>query len=111
MARSDGQDGEAPADQEMLRRIAIGLDTLPRLTRAVYLIHRLDNLSYEEVAWRCGIGVDEVMLRMSAALCAARWAVDGHISIIGRIRRGLLPWRLAWMRRRMQRVDRRLGLR
>ncbi|WBO24357.1 sigma factor-like helix-turn-helix DNA-binding protein [Sphingomonas abietis] len=99
-----------PVEPETLARIVAALDTLPRLTRAVFLIHRLDDLPYEDVGWRCGIGVDEVTLRMADAIYAVHWAVDGRISRIGDFRRHLIPWRSAWMRWRMRRFDRRLGL-
>ena len=96
--------------QERFRRITAGLDSLPRLTRAAYLMHRLDDLPYEDVGRRCGITVDEVMLRVADALYAINRAVDEDISLMGHVRRRLLPWRAAWMQRRLLQRHRRLGL-
>lgn len=111
MTDSDQHDlhGAQPprSDPETLARVITGLDSLPRLTRAVFLIHRLDDLPYEDIGWRCGIGADEVTLRMADALFAVRRTTDGRVSLIGRLRRHLLPWRSAWMRWRMRRFDRR----
>lgn len=44
-------------DLDLIRR---RLDTLPMLPRAVFLLHRIDALDYGEIAWRLGIGIDEV---------------------------------------------------
>ena len=111
MDASDEQDTLSIAQQERLRRMTEGLDCLPRLTRAVFLIHRLDDLPYDDVAWRCGITVDEVTIRMADALTALRWAADGRSSLVGQIRRQLVPLRSAWMRWRKQRVARALRIR
>jgi DNA-directed RNA polymerase specialized sigma24 family protein len=111
MDASEDQDTLSIAERERLHRMSAGLDCLPRLTRAVFLIHRLDDLPYEDVAWRCGITVDEVTIRMAHALTTLRWAADGRSSLIGQIRRQLVPLRSVWMRWRKQRVDRALGIR
>jgi DNA-directed RNA polymerase specialized sigma24 family protein len=111
MDASDDQDPLSIAEQERLHRMSAGLDCLPRLTRAVFLIHRLDDLPYGDVAWRCGITVDEVTLRMADALTVLRWAGDGRSSLMGYVRRQLVPLRSTWMRWRKQRVDRALGIR
>lgn len=99
------------ADMESVqRRLADALDTLPRLTRAVYLLQSADRLSYEEVAWRCGMTADEVMVRLADALTGIRCHEKGAVSMMGRIRYALVPWRTAWMRCRRERQDRSLGL-
>ena len=110
MIACDEQDERAVVEQEKLHRITAGLDSLPRLTCAVLLIHRLDDLPYDQVAWRCGISVDEVTLRMADALSVIRWAADGRTALMGRVCRWLVPWRLNGMRWRMRQMDRRLGL-
>jgi DNA-directed RNA polymerase specialized sigma24 family protein len=57
MSTSDQHDRARETDQdEMQRRFALWLDTSPRLTRLVFLLHRVDELPYDQVAWRCGIG-------------------------------------------------------
>lgn len=60
---------EAPSlTEEENRRYVEALETLPRLTRAVFMIARLDDLSYADIAWRCGISEPEVRARMTDAL-------------------------------------------
>ena len=39
----------------ILERIERRLETLPRTTRAVFLLCRIDGLSYDEIAWRLGL--------------------------------------------------------
>lgn len=111
---ADGNDPAACdmpfATSETQRRFAIGLEGLPCLTRAVFLLHRLDDLSYDDIAWRCGISEDDVMLRMAEALTGVRRACDGDPTVLARVRRALLPWRLEWARWRRERQDRQLGL-
>jgi len=111
MLASERQTGLTVAEQEQLRRMTAGLDGLPRLTRVVFLIHRLDVLPYDDVAWRCAIGIDEVTLRIADALYVIDRAADGRASPAVHVRRRLRLWREAWMRRRKQLGDRRLGLR
>ena len=111
---ADGDDPaacDAPsATSETQRRLAIGLEGLPRLTRAVFLLHRIDNHGFDAIAWRCGISVDEVTLRMVDALTGLRHFSGGHPPLVARLRRALRPWRFAWARWRYQRQNRKLGL-
>lgn len=95
---------------ELQHRLTAALDTLPCLTRAVFMLHRLDDLPYDEIAWRCGIAIDEVTLRMADALTGIRRSSDGHPSLAARARRAILPWRFTWARWRRERQDRELGL-
>jgi DNA-directed RNA polymerase specialized sigma24 family protein len=110
----DGDDPtacDAPsASSETQRRLAAGLEGLPCLTRAVFLLHRIDNHGYDAIAWRCGISVDEVTLRMVDALTGLRRSCDSDPTFAARVRRALLPWRYAWMRWRREWQDRFLGL-
>ena len=111
MQASEQQAGLSVAEQERLRRMTAGLDSLPRLTRMVFLITRLDGLPYDDVAWRCGISIDEVTLRIADALYVIDRAGDGRTSPAVHVRRRLRLWRADWMRWRKQQGDRRLGLR
>ena len=85
------------------------LETLPHLTRAVFLLSCRDDFPYVEIGWRCGISVDEVTVRMSDALLAVDRAVRDRPSLAGRIRRRLRPWRDAWAVARAREGDRRLA--
>lgn len=44
------------------------LDRLPPLDRAVFLLNAMDDLDYREIAFRLGIGTDEVTRRIARAL-------------------------------------------
>jgi DNA-directed RNA polymerase specialized sigma24 family protein len=111
MSTSDQHDRTRETDQdEQQRHFARWLDSLPRLTRLVFLLHSVDELPYDKVAWRGGISVDEVTLRIANAIVALHCLRDGRVSIIRRLRLWLLPWRFTWARCRMAWWDRRLGL-
>jgi DNA-directed RNA polymerase specialized sigma24 family protein len=106
-------DSDMAEDAETIaarRRLADALDTLPRLTRTAFMLHSADRLSYEHIAWRCGMTVDEVMVRLADALAGIRCHEQGAVGMMGRIRYRLVPWRTAWMQCRRERQDRGLGL-
>lgn len=91
------------------RQFVAALETLPHLTRAVLLINCRDDLPYIEIAWRCGISIDEVNVRMGDALLAIDRAMRSGPTIAGRLRRALLPCRDAWAAARKREGDRRLA--
>lgn len=80
---------ESDLSEETRRRYVEALETLPPLTRAVFLLKGLDDLSYDDIGGRCGITVDEVTVRMTDALIGVDrymeanryWppAFDGHV--------------------------------
>ena len=49
------------------------LDTLRPVTRAVFLLHRIDGLGYDEIAWRFGIGRTAVERHMAKAIYRIAW--------------------------------------
>lgn len=53
------------------------LMTLPRFTRAVFLAHRIDDLSYVEIAQRTGISVQRVEREMARAIYGLMCAMVG----------------------------------
>jgi RNA polymerase sigma-70 factor (ECF subfamily) len=71
----------------ILERIERRLETLPRLTRAVFLLCRIDGLSYDQIAWRLRLDMDEVQRHVARALYTITW---------GRRRR----WWNLWLRER-----------
>lgn len=95
--------------EEDQRRYVEALETLPPLTRAVFLLNRLDDLSYVEISRRCGINVDEVTVRMADALIGVGRYMRGQPALTACIRRACLPSRDAWARARMSESDRRLA--
>jgi RNA polymerase sigma-70 factor (ECF subfamily) len=56
------------SDREALARAREAILALPARCRAVYLMHRIDGLSYSEIARRCGISTKAVEKHMSRAL-------------------------------------------
>lgn len=99
--------GDLP--QETRRRYVEALETLPPLMRAVFLLNRLNDLSYDEIGGRCGITVDEVTVRMTDALIGVDRYMKSQPAVAARIRRACLPWRDAWARARMRESERRLA--
>lgn len=96
-------------DESERRRFVAALETLPCLTRAAFLLSARDKLSYPEIGWRCGIGVDEVTVRIGDALLGIDRAMNGRPSLAGRIRRALFPCRDAWAAARKREGDRGLA--
>jgi len=91
------------------RQLIAALETLPSLTRTVFLLNCRDHFPYVEIGWRCGISVDEVTVRMSDALLAMDLAMDKRPRLPGRIRRALRPYRNTWAAARAREQDRQLA--
>jgi DNA-directed RNA polymerase specialized sigma24 family protein len=51
-----------------LARIEREIGRMDRVTRTVFLMHRLDGLGYPEIAESLGIGVDEVESHIASAM-------------------------------------------
>lgn len=62
------------SDLQTLARIRAAILRLPPRCRTVYLMHRVDGLSYPEIARRCGISAKAVEKHMSHALRELRAA-------------------------------------
>lgn len=105
----DRADGARVMDEMDERQFVAALETLPLLTRAVFLLNCRDDLPYIEIGWRCGISPDEVIVRMGDALLAIDRTMRSGPSFAGRIRRGLLPYRDAWAAARARKGERRLA--
>jgi RNA polymerase sigma-70 factor (ECF subfamily) len=68
---------EVLAARERLRRVELGLAQLSPRTREIFLMHRLDELKYREIADRLGITVSAVEKHVAkAAFFLASW-VEG----------------------------------
>lgn len=111
-ARADGQhamadDGSDLTDEDQ-RRYIEALETLPRLTRAVFLLGSRDQLPYAEIAWRCGVSEQDVQVRVVDALIHIHCYMDGQRRLASSMRRALLPYRNAWAAARAREGDRRL---
>lgn len=78
LANASVTDGDEPIDTELLARTEAALLTLPRFTRNVFLAHRIDDLSYAEIARRTGTSVGRVEREMMRALYGIGRAMDGN---------------------------------
>ena len=68
-----GQEIEA---QDLLRLYEAALDTLPERTRCIFLMHRVEELSYREIHERLEISIAAVEYHMSKALAHLARSVD-----------------------------------
>lgn len=69
---ADDSPEQHASDQQALARARSAILGLPPRCRAVYLMHRVEGLSYPEIARRCGISTKAVEKQMSNALRALR---------------------------------------
>jgi len=63
-------------EEEVLARMEAILLRLPRLTAEVFLAHRVDHLTYAQIAEGTGLTVPQVKRRMARALLALVRALD-----------------------------------
>lgn len=102
-----GMPGDASGDDPVhFQRAA---DSLPKLTRVVLLLSAIDDMSYDDIALRCGISRDEVRVRLADALIGLDRATRGSLPWAGRLRLALRPWRSSWGSARSREADRRLA--
>ena len=59
---------ELQPDPELLKKLEQAMLKLPRTTREVFLAHRLDDMSYKEIAGRTGLSVKQVERHMARAI-------------------------------------------
>lgn len=69
---ADDSPEQHASDQQALARVRTAILALTPRCRAVYLMHRVEGLSYPEIARRCGISTKAVEKQMSNALRALR---------------------------------------
>ncbi|NWK94352.1 RNA polymerase subunit sigma-24 [Sphingobium lactosutens] len=68
---------EALMAQARLRRVSEGIDRLPPRTREVFLLQRIDNLKYREIAERLEISQSAVEKHMAKAMTfLGEWTKD-----------------------------------
>jgi RNA polymerase sigma factor (sigma-70 family) len=65
-------------DAELLRRLEDAVGSMPRKQREIFLAHRLDGMSYAEIASRTGLTVRQVERQMSRAIYKLCKQMDGH---------------------------------
>jgi RNA polymerase sigma factor (sigma-70 family) len=65
-------------DDEKLRRVEEAAKNMPKLQREIFMAHRLDDMSYEEIARRTGLTVRQVERQMARALSKITAALRGR---------------------------------
>jgi RNA polymerase sigma factor (sigma-70 family) len=64
-------------ETELRRRLERAMRALPRPTREVFLAHRLDDMSYSEIAERTGLSVNEVERHIARVIIAIDRSLNG----------------------------------
>lgn len=67
--------GSAASDDARIACAENAIARLPDLTREVFLLHRFDDLQYDQIAQRLDIDVKEVEAHVAATLIALRRAL------------------------------------
>ena len=65
-------------DPDFLRRIEEAMLNIPNLQREIFMAHRLDDMSYGEIARRTGLTVRQVERHMARALYKLAKQMDGR---------------------------------
>ncbi len=60
------------------KRMEAIMRRMPRLTREIFLAHRLDDMPYDEIARRTGLTVRQVERHMACAILALVRGLDGE---------------------------------
>ena len=68
-AADDAEDQSSKwSDEELRKRYRAAFATLPRFTQMIFWAHRIDDLSYPEIAERYGIRIREVEREVARAI-------------------------------------------
>jgi RNA polymerase sigma-70 factor (ECF subfamily) len=65
-------------DPDLLRSMEEAMLNIPKLQREIFMAHRLDNMSYGEIARRTGLTVRQVERHMSRAIYKLGKQLDGE---------------------------------
>jgi RNA polymerase sigma-70 factor (ECF subfamily) len=65
-------------DPNFLRRLEEAMLNIPKLQREIFMAHRLDNMSYGEIARRTGLTMRQVERHMARALYKLSKQLDGR---------------------------------
>lgn len=71
---------------ERLRRAMASIQHMPPKRREVFLLHRIEGLSYAEIARRAGVSIKTVEKHMAGAMAQLSREVDGDDAQLGRRR-------------------------
>lgn len=65
-------------DSQLLRKLEEAVASMPRKQREIFLAHRLDDMSYAEIASRACLSVRQVERQMARAISKLCKQMDGH---------------------------------
>ncbi len=65
-------------DPDLLRRMEDAMRAMPKMQREIFLAHRLDDMSYGEIAERTGLTVRQVERHMAKAIYKLVKQMDGE---------------------------------
>ena len=63
---------------DLLRRLEEAVAAMPAKQREIFLAHRLDDMTYAEIASRTGLSVRQVERQMARAVYKLCKQMDGH---------------------------------
>lgn len=62
--------------RDLLDRLEVAMLELPQQTREIFMAHRLDGMTYAEIAERTGLTIKQVEKRIQRAVAEVLWAMD-----------------------------------
>lgn len=65
-------------DPELLRRLEHAMRNIPKLQREIFMAHRIEGLSYAEIARRAGLTVRQVERHIARAIYKLAKQMDGR---------------------------------
>jgi RNA polymerase sigma-70 factor (ECF subfamily) len=65
-------------DPDLLRRMEDAMRAMPKMQREIFLAHRLDDMSYGEIAERTGLTIRQVERHMAKAIYKLVKQLDGE---------------------------------
>jgi RNA polymerase sigma-70 factor (ECF subfamily) len=65
-------------DPQLVRRLEDAVSAMPRKQREIFLAHRLDEMSYAEIASHTGLSVRQVERQMAKAIYKLCKQMDGE---------------------------------
>jgi RNA polymerase sigma factor (sigma-70 family) len=65
-------------DPDLLRRMEDAMRAMPKMQREIFMAHRLDDMSYDEIARRTGLSVRQVERHMAKAIYKLVKQLDGE---------------------------------
>jgi len=65
-------------DPDLLRRMEDAMRAMPKMQREIFMAHRLDDMSYDEIARRTGLSVRQVERHVAKAIYKLVKQLDGE---------------------------------